>query len=582
MNRRIILKISTILSFIFITLALILIKQNSPATGYELSLYASLPSTTWIFLIGAMILGTSIIVDEAFTEKKGNFLYFGLLALIMSNFIILTLHFLRGYYFVTMSDSLAHMVFISSIVSSGSIGTNYYPITHILGAFIVEACSIDACAAVKILPILFSMISMMFIYLLASEVAVKKSHSILAAAASSTLTYSYYHISTYPQALSLFTFPLIFYLYFKAAGKTSISYMILLVILLILFPFFHPAPEIVLLFCLVGGEIVRTLWKMKMGQMAYENISNKISINLPLISIITFFMWFSSFSVFNTLGRKFLNWFSYNVKETPRFKEVEYILDKEPMDMTVIFIKMYGDQLIYLLLSMIALIIIFSYYLKRDRKYEKLFILSIFFLISGPIYVLIFQSLGLTTIGRLAGSNTVLWVVPVLAGFSLYELFRKFSVSRRSMTVVAVTFILVSASVLGIFTIYRSPWINQPNMQVTKMDMRGLDWTYSHEIQGTKLGYLGWPAAFRSVIFPPHFGNPNATLGKNLGKNVTIILTEKFWLAAADPILSKNSIAPLGLSAQDFNSNDLKKLEDDISVDRLYMNGEFEVLHVKV
>jgi hypothetical protein len=581
MNRQILLKISAILSFIFITLALILIKQNSPAKGYELSLYASLPSATWIFLIGSIIIGMGIIVDEAFYEREGNFWYFGYLALILSNLIILSLHLFRGYYFVTISDPFNHMSYVSSIVSNGSIGINYYPITHILGAFLVEVCSIDSRTTVKILPILFSMISMVFIYLLASVVAIKRSHSMLAAAAGSTLTYSYYHISIYPQALSLFIFPLLFYLYFKAVRKNSVPYKILFVILLILFPFIHPYTEIVLIFCLAGGEIARILWKMKMEQVILGKVFNEISSNPSVISIAIFFTWFSSFSVFSTLGGRFLRWFSSNAGEAPRFKEVEYISSKETTDLMILVLKMYGDQFIYLLLSTIALIIIFKHCLNRNDKYEKLFILSSFIIISGPVYALIFLSLNLTTIGRFVGSNTILWVIPILTGFSLYELFKKIVISRRTIAFVVVTLILVLASVLGIFTLYRSPWINQPNMQVTDMDMKGITWSESHKIQGTKFAYLGWLAGYDPVIFPPHFGDSNITLGSNFNRNLTIILTQKFRLAAVDPILSRNSLTIPGLSAQGFDSSDIKRLEKDISVEKLYMNGEFEILYVK-
>ncbi len=66
-------KISAILSFVFITMALVVIEQHSPATGYELSLYDSLPAATWIFLVAAIVLGTGTIVSAAFSEKKNNY-----------------------------------------------------------------------------------------------------------------------------------------------------------------------------------------------------------------------------------------------------------------------------------------------------------------------------------------------------------------------------------------------------------------------------------------------------------------------------------------------------------------------------
>ena len=575
-------KISAILSFVFITLALVLIEQHSPATGYELSLYDSLPAATWIFLVAAIVLGTGIIVSAAFSENKSNYWLLGFMVLIMCNFIVLSLHFIRGYHFLTISDPLAHLGTTSEILSSGTIGENYYPITHIMGAVMVEMSAIDLITVMKFVPVVFTLMSMLFIYLLASAVSANRGHALLSAAAGTTLLYSYYHISTYPQALSLLTFPVVFYLYFKAAGIPSTAFKALFIILLFLFPFFHPAPEIVLIFCLVGGEIGRYVWKKRAIVQEKSGFSDRISSNPALISTIIFFTWFSSFTVFGTLMRgRFLEWFEGNVDKVPRFNELDVISKLEPVDQVLLALKMYGGQFIYLFLSGIAVIFVLKHYMGRRQESKNLFNLSVLLLISGPVYVIIFMVLGLTTIGRLFGANTELWVIPVLSGFALYEVFSRLQVPR-SIGVVFVTFILVSASVLGIFTIYRSPWIYQPNMQITQMDMGGLAWSNGHVIPDTKFGYLGWPTGYNPIILPAHFGHPEyGTFGESLEQDMTFIMTERFRQAADDPTLSQSSVVPIGLSAQGFDTEDIERLEQDSSVDRWYVNGDFELLYVE-
>jgi hypothetical protein len=315
--------------------------------------------------------------------------------------------------------------------------------------------------------------------------------------------------------------------------------------------------------------------------MDWRKILKKISLSSFYVSIIVYLSWMWNFSVFGLLGNKFLDYFSSEVKETPRAQEVQYLSQKEPKDMTELVAKMYSDQFIYLFLSMIALMIILWYFYKKKEKYDKLFILSTFFCVSGPVYFVIFLSVGLTTIGRLVGANATMWAIPILAGFSLYELCKLLFVSRKSIAAVVVTLVLVSASVLGIFNVYRSPWINQPNTQMTEMDMRGDSWVNNSRTQEMKFGYLGWPSGYNPIELPPHFGNPDTNFGDNLDQNLTIILTEKFRLAVNNPILSKNSVTTGGLSAEGFNDNDIKKLDKDTSVSRLYTNGEFDVLQVK-
>lgn len=576
MKKDILYKTCASISFIFITLALVLIYENSPAAGYDLSLYASFPTATWIFLLAAIALGISIIVHEAFSSEKSNLWYLGFLILILGNFIILSLHFFKGYYFLTMSDPLGHMSFTANIISSGSIGENYYPITHIFGAELVEIGGIELTTIMKYLPVIFTILSMIFIYLLATTISNNKGHALLAAATGSTLLYSYYHVSTYPQGLSLLMFPMGFYLYFKSMKFPTINFRLLFIIMVLFFPFFHPAPELALLSCLIGGEMAKFQWRKRLKSSAEEE--EKISRNPAAISLVIFLSWFMSFSVFGTMSSGFVSWFSENADEIPRFNELQSVSVLQPVEQVFLVLKMYGDQFIYIILSMMAFAIAIRYLIKKNNDYMNLFILSVMMVLSGGAYALFFLGGGMTTIGRLAGANSIMWVTPVLAGFAMFEISSK--IRYRTLAAGAVAVILILATIMGVFTVYRSPWIYQPNMQITLMDMAGTGWANEHEIN-SQSGYLGWPTGYHPIAIPQHFGYPaSETFGEALGKNMTLLLTEKFRQAVQDPILSKNSVVPPGLSGQGFNKEDIIRLEQDKSVEMVYRNGEFDIMHV--
>jgi len=580
------LKIVVIVAFIFIALALIQIARNSPATGYELSIYSALPVSTWVFLITALVAGIFIIVHQAFTENEGsesNLWMLGFFILIMINFIILSLHIFRGYYLYAKGDPLGHLGHTNFIVSNGFLSeTNFVPVTHILGAILIEICSIQTLEVMKYLPVIFTILSMIFVYFLATAVTFKRGQALLAAVTGSTLLYSYYHVTTYPQALSLLTFPLVFYLYFKASEAPSMAYKTMFVILLLLFPFFHPAPEVVLIFCMVGGELAKAFmnfrWKRREPNYGMYP-QGKISANPALISFTIFFMWFSSFTIFSYGARKFQEWFSEEVTEiVPRVEEVELVMEMELWERIQLIFKMYGDQFIYLFLALIAVAIIFRY-ISRRREYKNLFILAILFLISGPVYILIFMG-GLTTVGRLAGANTVIWVTPVLSAFVLYKLFKRPKISK-TVGIAAVIFILVFSSTLSIFTVYHSPLILQPNWQVTQMDMRGSGWVGSNvKVPRHELAPMGWLGGYHWVKIPDHFGyREHERLGDSISRDTYIMLTKRFKLAALDPTLATKGMMISGdLARPGFDECDFERLEKDASVDRLYTNGEFEVL----
>jgi hypothetical protein len=574
-----VLKITSGISFILIALALILIKQNSPATGYELSIYASLPNLTWIFLISALAFGICIIVYEAFTSKS-KFWLAGFLILILANFTILSLPFIRGYFLYGTTDALGHYGITTTILASGYIGENYYPVTHILGAVLIEICAISLETVMKYLPVIFTVLFMLFTYLLASIVSSKKEHAILAAAASSVLLFSYYHISTYPHALSLFTFPLMFYLYFKSLNTPSFSNKIASIILILLFPFFHPVPEMVLISCLVIAEVAKLGWARRMH---YSSRIESIAMNPALISFTTFILWISYFTILGSAVQRVFLWTAGETPVVARAGELISTFELGWHGFFELLLKMYGHNLIIIILSVIALGIIIIYFLQRRKEIRNFFILLLLFLTSSLIYIIISISLGLVTWGRILGANIGIWATPVLASFALYEIFKRPGIPKF-IGIAAVVIILTSSSAIGVFSVYRSPWILQPNWQITSADISGSHWAshYKPELE-MAFSEMGWVQAYAQTEMPEHFGyHEHTMLGESLKQDTIILLGKRFKLASDDPILSKKGMmCPSIMARQGFNKEDFEKLNEDRSVNRLYHNGEFELLLVK-
>ena len=123
----------------------------------------------------------------------------------------------------------------------------------------------------------------------------------------------------------------------------------------------------------------------------------------------------------------------------------------------------------YLVLSSIALLFIIRGFLTRTENVKELFLLSILFLISGPVWILIFVTTLQVTMGRLLGSNAMMWAAPVLAGFALYKLFER--AKRLRVVVVAAT--LFCTSVIAISGVYHSPFTLQVSWQITHADGAG-------------------------------------------------------------------------------------------------------------
>ena len=577
-NENILLKAVSILSFIFITVALILIAKNSPARGYELSIYSSLPWITWLFLISTLAIGISIIVYEAFTSKS-NFWLVGFFIILLVNFIILSLQIFRGYYAYGLADPLEHLGRARSIASTGFISEgNFYPVTHILGAVLIEISSIPPEIAMKYLPVIFTVLFMLFTYLLASVVSLKKEYGILAAAASSALLFSYYHLTPYPHALSLLTFPLMFYLYFKSLNTPSLSNKIALIILILLFPFFHPVLEMVLISCLVIAEVA------KLGcarRIRYSCRAGNISLNPALISFITFFLWISYFAVLGSTVRRVFQWTAGETSVVARAGELEPVFGLGPWDFFKLLLKMFGHNLIFIILSLVALGIIIRYFLQRRNGVRNLFILSLLFLTSSIVYIIIAMSLGLITWGRILGANVGMWAAPVLTSFALYEIFKRPRIPKI-IGIAVVVIILFSASTIGVFSVYRSPWISQPNWQITQMDMCGSEWFSSRKTPDFAYAPMGWIRGYHQFKMPEHFGYPeHESVGEAVGKETYIVLTERFKQASAEPTFKEWINIEDCFAKPGFAEEDFVRIEKDSSVNKVYSNGEFDTFLVR-
>jgi len=586
-NERRALQIVGCFCFASVAAALLLIDRNSPATGYELSIYESLPAVVWICLIAALAGGTGIVVHQAFADQKGEYWLLGFFILVLVVSVVLLLPVFRGYYLYSGEDTNAHVQLADEILQTGRFRPeNSYPITHTLMAELAQVCGVAPLHVVKYIPVLFTVLFMLFSYLLATSVMPQRGQALLAAA-TTALFFNYYHVCTYPQALAVMTLPLIFYLYFKGFLDASLPFRVAFVTLLLVFPFFHPAPAAVLIVCLLAAEGTKLAWRVRAGrtQAPSNAATNSVTFGPTLICSVTFLTWISSSYIFAKTVYNVLNWLVGEIESIPRVAEVEQMFEARGLDLqaqVILGFKLYGDNIIYLGLSTIALLIVGWRFLQRDTRVGNLSILSITFLVSGPAWVLIFATTLLVTLGRLLSANIMMWATPVMAAFALGETLGRW----RRARVTVITAILVLASVLGVLSVYHSPYILQPSWQITLHDVRGSEWFWAHaEVPGPgALITLGIPRvrADGLVQVPEHFGYAtNATLGESFPIDLYMLIGERFRLSAADPVLSRAAISDARLASPGFNRDDLQRLTRDRSVQNLYSNGELDAFLVR-
>lgn len=573
------------LCFVLATTALVLIGGQPPATGYEPSLYASLPPTVWVCLLIGMAGGTAIAVHQAFSGRADSLWVLALGLLWLVNLTVLLLPLARGYFLYASSDTIAHWQWSEETTISGHVQpTNRYPVTHVWAAAVALVCGLPPGIVVGLLPVLCSLLFASSTYLLANEVLPKKPQAMLAAIGASTLFFGYYHVAAYPQVLSMMVLPLAFYLYFKRSKPSSMTFRILFVAVLLLVPFFHPATALLLIACLLAAELAGLLWRA--GQRVGASTAKeptRIALEPILIALVAFLAWISTFTLFGQSIHNLMRWLTGEIREIPRVAELETAFALRgpgvpgPVELAV---RMYGDNLFYLFFSFVALILISRGFVQRDSGREKLFVLAASFLASGLTWVGIFVITLQISFGRLLGSNFMMWAAPVLAAFALHRVFER-TARLRVPIVATILFCGLTTAIIGV---YHSPIILQPNWQILLTDVQGAGWFGTHTDPEAPLATMGVPPAFAlgKAEVPQHLNRTaQSDLGAAFDDNTYLLVTERSKIVATHPVLSRAMIADQRFLAPGFEREDFDQLERDPTVNKLYTNGEFDAFLIR-
>ncbi len=214
-----------------------------PASGWESSLYAAFPIPVWALLSLALVCGIVILIHEALASRQSRWWIAGLLLVISANSIFLSLPVFRGYATYGRADTLTHVGWIEEILRTGHVAdSDFYPVTHILGASLTQVTDLSTGTVVTVLSVLFSCLYVSGMYLLGRAVTRSPRGGLLLAALASPFLFSLYHVHPHPTILSLFVLPVEFYLYHMASAQKTHRwrYVLLLVLVLVIIALFHP------------------------------------------------------------------------------------------------------------------------------------------------------------------------------------------------------------------------------------------------------------------------------------------------------------------------------------------------------
>jgi len=592
-------KILAIMAFVFTGLALYTIAITPPATGYELDIYKAYPTYFWSFLIASLACGICILVRHAFFGGKSSWWLIGLLVVIFSNLIILTLPAFRGYAMFGREDALSHLGFMKDILITGHIGENYYPMIHILGVSILDIAGLSSRAVSVLTCALFSIIYIINIYLLASIISRNRGQAILVTAFASPMIYSYFHLDLHPSFSSVFMIPLLLYLYHRREKFSfdKVQWAILALILAFHIVFHHPITGlfVVAMFLSFGLSSIlhRLAASYKKSGLAETTWLGRNYGGLSLIMFISFFMWyFSSVSIGQTF-KKVWEWLFHQVGYSTYQEYVQVLghTTASPSEIAKYLLNNYGAIFIYFLVSLVALIFILKWSLSKRKKVDAvIFTYGILTIVAGLsalfFYLGFFQPLNI-----FRGAVFLILMSVILNGLVVYELAGEESFSPTGKVIIAFTaLVIIGAAIVGVLNVYRSPRIELWNEQVTRYEIEGTSWLIGHNDGQTPIQSflvkvyrfkdleLGCQQPSNAIVnqgpIPPHFGyDINDSAAETFG------FQDRYLVTSEIDIKYPMSFPEYRRHYQ-YTEGDFAELNSDSTVSKIYANGELEVWEV--
>ena len=574
------IKILYIFAFISILCALIVIICTPAANSYEISIYSAFPWFFWVFLIFPICIGLASVVQFANSQNKSHLWIIGILMILLSNFIVLTLQLSRGYALYGNGDTLSHIGYIKDIFYNGHISIqSYYPVFHVLISMLSSISSISYMNLILCFPAVFSVVYTILIYILAKKLFNKKFTVMIAVALGSILLLMGYHTYFSVNALTLFIFPLILYLIVSNFKERKASYSLLITIFFIWLVFAHMLVATFMLIILISIPIWKYLYNAKINNKEDSKVPTKEAILLLLISII---VWFSYTSIWGSTIRNIFNWMQGEIAYTPMADLSNVVVKLNFYEIISLIIKLYGG---YILIGIVCVIGLF-FVLKKIKKvsWDEFFVFGLLFFIF-PLLILLFfaPASGVDFLRPLRFLSVPLCLFGALSIYYISNIKKLKPITKNSIIIL----VLIIPAVIGIFNVHTSPFIMQPNQQVTAAEISGMEFYFNEKDPNIKT--MGINSRYRFSFLIYGYSEGDQRLKKYLDfpelintyyvgdhfENISTIKYPRYVVFSKSDQLLYTQV----WKTNRFTNEDFKNIENESYLDYVYSNGDLKVFY---
>lgn len=590
-NSRILIKISLLMSFLFINITLLIIIFTSSANNYEISIYNVYPWYFWgLISVSIFLLCMILILNEFYFNNYGINIYV-YIGFVLCALILASMPLIRGYFLYGDGDAYAHVMWTNYILKHGIFSQdNFYPVLHVFSSEFANLFSMGSGISLMFISLISYSSYLIFIFIFTRLFFRDRKIFVLSIILiiSSTIAAGSTYIG--PGAISFRFIPLILFILFKK--DFFIRSNLPLVILLVLSSFCHPMTMLylVIMFFILSISIkIYEFFRNNSGEKRLKTY-NKHVLRLGIIGSFLFVIFYGWSERFVLSVNGFINAF-FTAKEINQFNTYANLIESTniPLIETIkLFILSYGKIIILFLINLIVFILICSMIVKNRKKdfinQDWVFLfLTISFFICMAVFGLLAS--GFLTFSRVFGFLFIF--LPMF--FSLNYLTQLNRKHIRIKTLIPIFFVVGVLIFLSISTVYISPITKSVNPQFTKSETAGSRWfldhnmgfetftlgvslTRQHQMYGRR-GILNLSKSVDKGIADHFMYDTSPNFGYNFNKEtyISISVIGRLWY----PSLWSDYT-----SIWRFTESDFRKLEDDFTINKIYLNGETEFYFV--
>jgi len=327
--------------------------------------------------------------------------------------------------------------------------------------------------------------------------------------------------------------------------------------------------------------------------------SKKNLYNLFIMALVSFFIWYASFSAITGSFRKILRWLLYKQGE-PAVVIYSKLVSRTQVsfvDLITVILSTYGQVITLSILTVSFIAYLYkSHYFIKIPKHLRIY--YTFFSFSAVLFivlsVLFFFNDFFIGFGRVLKYAIFFSSVFVAASFYIVIVEMCPKSRKRTFKVVVLCVVMILLTYFSIFNLYYSPIVKRENHQVPRAEFEGMFWFYENRETNMLIVNLGTTQeGFHNAIYGTSIAGENVRFGgfgittplDHFGYDEGTLLGEHYsddtYLLISTPgRISYPKLHPKYEKYWRFTPLDFVMLDEDDTVLKIYDNNDFSVYYM--